>query len=157
MTAPKRHAPEEHVQFAVAMVLDELGVLWCHVANEALQRGGLLYGGILVGLGVKTGVPDCLIFDSPPACPSRRGLALELKTKIGRASADQTRWLALLEQRNWASHVERGTDQALDRLRALGWPVDDALSRLEARGWVLVDERLVQAKKAPQRRAGDRA
>ena len=139
-------APEVHVQFAIAMVLDELGLLWCHIANEALQRGGLVYGGILVGLGVKTGVPDCLIFDSPPASPTRCGVALELKTRVGRTSPDQRRWLGELEQRNWEAHVEKGTCKALDRLRTLGWPVDDALSRLAARGWVLVGERLVKTK-----------
>lgn len=146
---PRRHASEEHVQAAVARVLDELGVLWCHCPNEALQRGGVIFGAMQVGQGVKTGVPDVLVFEPPPAQPGARGVALELKTLVGSASTDQRRWLAELSARGWACSVERGTDAALTRLRTLGWDVDAALARLAARGDVLEDGRMI---KAPERR-----
>lgn len=134
--------PEEHVQYAVARVLDELDppVLWFHPPNEALQRGGLVYGAQLVGLGVKTGVPDIIICEAPPALPGVRGVALELKSARGSASPDQRRWLGALQGRGWAAYVEHGTHAALARLRALGWDVDAALSRLAERGEA-VDER----------------
>lgn len=137
-----RHHPEDEVQYAVARVLDALGLVWFHAANEALQRGGLVFGGILVGLGVKTGVPDVLIFDSPPSRPEARGVAIELKTLIGSPSPDQRRWLALLDARGWSCSVERGTAAALARLRSLGWDVDGALKRLAATGQVLEGDRM---------------
>ena len=139
----KRHASEEHVQAVACTVLDELGVLWAHPPNEALQRGGMLYGALQVGQGVKTGLPDILIFDAPPSTPDARGVAIELKTEVGTASPDQRRWLAALEARGWVCSVERGTDAFLGRLRALGWDVEAALGRLSARGVTVVAGRLV--------------
>jgi len=136
-----RHASEDEVQYAVARVLDAMGVLWCHVPNEALQRGGIVYGGILVGLGVKTGVPDVLIFDRPPG-QIAMGVAIELKSQVGRPSADQERWLTELAGRGWHTAVCQGVAATLAELRALGWPVDDALKRLEATGQVLEGDRM---------------
>lgn len=152
-----KHAPEDEVQYAVARVLDALGVLWCHVANEALQREGdgspearrhsMIFGGILVGLGVKTGVPDVLIFDPPPVSPDARGVAIELKSQVGSASPDQKRWLAALEDRGWVCRVQKGTQAALDTLRFLGWDVDGALSRLAETGQVLTGDRMSRPSK----------
>lgn len=141
-----RHAPEEHVQYAVASVLDELGLLWTHVANEALGAGGMLYGSRLVALGVKAGVPDCLIFTAPPCYPEAKGVALELKTKVGRPSQDQKRWLAHLQALGWLTYIEQGTYNALGRLRYFGWDVDAAIQRLAQRGYHLDNERLVYRK-----------
>lgn len=126
--------PEDHVQNAARAVLDELGLLWAHPPNEALQRGGPVYGCFLVGQGVKAGLPDCLIFTPAPARPEARGVALELKTVRGTLSDDQKRWLAALEREGWVTAAPRGTHALLDALRGLGWPVDEALARLAARG-----------------------
>lgn len=151
--APPKPDPEDEVQYAVARVLDELGLLWCHPPNEALQRGGLVYGGILVGLGVKTGVPDVLIFERPPRSPGACGVAIELKSRGGSASPDQRRWLAELAQRGWSCSVERGTEAALDWLRFLGWDVDSALARLAATGQVLEGDRMSRPPSAKKKRA----
>ena len=142
-TSRPRHASEEHVQAVACAVLDEIGVLWAHPPNEALQRGGMLYGALQVGQGVKTGLPDILIFEAPPSSPKARGVAIELKTEVGSPSPDQRRWLAALEARGWAASVERGTDAFLGRLEALGWDVESALARLRSRGVTVVAGRLV--------------
>lgn len=134
-----RPDPEEEVQYAVARVLDALGVLWCHPPNEALQRGGLVYGGIQVALGVKTGVPDVLIFEAPPPWV---GVAIELKSQVGKPSPDQQRWLEALKLRRWRVAVCRGVEDALDELRGMGWDVDGALKRLAATGQILEGDRM---------------
>lgn len=135
---PPRKLREDDVQFAMALVLDALGVLWCHVPNEALNRGGRMYGATLVGLGVKSGVPDVLIFDRPPALPARVGVALELKTLVGAASDSQRRWVGQLAARGWEASIENGLRASLSRLALLGWNVDGALAVVrEKLGWEL--------------------
>jgi len=146
-----RHASEEHVQAVACAVLDELGLLWWHTPNEALQRGGVVYGGLQVGQGVKTGVPDITIADAPPSRPDARGVAIELKTEVGSPSPDQKRWLAALEARGWVCSVERGTDALLRRLRALGWDVSAAVDRLASRG-VRIEEGRLRVQTAAERR-----
>lgn len=139
---------EEHVQNVARAVLDELDVLWAHPPNEALQRGGALYGCFLVGQGVKVGLPDVLIFERPPSRPEALGVALELKTERGSPSDDQRRWLEGLQARGWVAEVAKGTAGLLSALRRLGWDVDGALARLAERGEVVADDgRLVRAKR----------
>lgn len=152
---PQRgYAPEEHVQFAAATILDELGLHWFHTPNEALQRGGLVYGGILVGQGVKTGVPDVCIEDAPPAHPDAHGVRIELKTVVGDPSADQRRWLAYYARRGFIARVCRGTQAFVAELRVLGWDPDAAIGRLTARGWQFDGERMKPPTKARPTGAG---
>lgn len=146
---PPRHR-EDLIQFAVSLVLDALGVLWCHVPNEALERGGAAYGTTLVGLGVKSGVPDVLIFDRPPARPAAVGAALELKTLVGSPSDSQRRWVGELGARGWEASVEKGLRATLQRLEVLGWDVRRALAQVrEKLGWELAPdgERMVRVTK----------
>lgn len=150
-----RRQDEEHIQFAVARVLDALGLRWAHPPNEALQRGdqasqaqrraSQAYGAKLVGLGVKAGLPDVLIFSRSPAWPEARGVALELKTLRGQASPDQARWIAGLEADGWRARVARGLDEALEAISEGGWDVAGALERLARMGWVRDGGRLVRA------------
>ena len=72
--------------------------------------------------GVKPGVPDVLIFDSPPALPERRGVAIELKRrKGGRATGYQQDWLTALAERGWFTAVCRGAGEAIEELKQLGY------------------------------------
>lgn len=136
------HASEEHAQFAAATILDELGVWWFHPPNESLQRGGLVYGAILVGQGVKTGVPDVCIEDAPPAFPGACGVRIELKTLVGSPSPDQRRWLDYYARRGFVARVCKGTQAFVAELRALGWDPDAAIARLVGRGWQFDGERM---------------
>ena len=91
-----RQYPEDNLQMAVARYLDYSGYLWCHVANE--RKSTLRAGGRLKKKGVKSGVPDVLIFE-----PKGRynGLAIELKIKPNVASPAQRGWLKRLELKHW--------------------------------------------------------
>lgn len=157
---PPTHARnEEHIQFAVARVLDALGLVWAHPPNEALQRGdqasqdqrraSQAYGAQQVGLGVKAGLPDVLIFSRPPV-GSRfdgcRGVALELKTATGRMSPAQERWAVSLRSEGWHVMTTYGLDHALDAIAGCGWSVKDALVRLAGVGWVVEGDRMVKGR-----------
>lgn len=147
--------PEEHVQYVMCRVLDELGVRWWHTANEALgdrkgesPREAALRASFLVGQGVKAGVLDFTITTRAPAEWARhfRGIDLEAKKIGGRLSTDQARWIVgLREDEHFADWFE-GTHAGLDILRKLGWNVDAALGRIASRGEVLDESgKLVRA------------
>lgn len=151
---PPAPCPEDHVQNVARAVLDELGamaldvarqrgcplppgdpgLLWWHTPNEALQRGGLLYGSLQVGQGVKAGIEDITIDEEPPARPGVKGVRIELKKVGGTVSADQRRILAAHERRGYLAVVAKGTFALLDLLRELGWDVGEALRRMAVRG-----------------------
>lgn len=135
---------EDHVQFAIARVLDELDLVWWHTANECLGRIGRetldeakRRACFLVGQGVKAGVLDFTIMSRAPAAPHWRSINLEGKKVGGRLSKDQERFIDRLRREDCYADWFQGTHDGLDRLRALGWDVDTALARLEARGEVL--------------------
>jgi len=111
---------EADEQRTLAQWLDMLGVLWCAVPNGGARRK--VEAKILVGLGVKVGVPDILIFDPPPARPGRCGAAIELK-RIGEArpGPGQQEWLDALERRGWAAALCEGAAMAIQWLEGLGY------------------------------------
>jgi hypothetical protein len=100
---------EDNLQMAVARYLDLLGVVWCHVANE--RKVSLRAGARLKKKGVKSGVPDCLVFE-----PSKQyvGLALELKIKPNRATLNQKQWLDALRERKWRTELAYDFDEAME-------------------------------------------
>lgn len=121
---------ERDIQRQVAQYLNRLGVLWCHVPNEGhgkRGRGGAIRGAILRAEGLKSGVPDVLIFTPPKKSPDgedvhRSGLALELKReKGGRLSESQRTWLNRLNESGWATAVANGFDEAIKVLRSYGY------------------------------------
>ena len=127
---PKRKQKQESVpterqeQVRVAKLLDQLGLLWCHVPNEGHGRRGkegAIRGARLRAEGLKSGVPDVLIFDKNSR-PGSVGLAIELKrVKGGRVSEDQKRWLEELEKRGWVCRVCRGFDEVHQVLKELNY------------------------------------
>ena len=127
---PKRKQKQESVpterqeQVRVTKLLDQLGLLWCHVPNEGHGRRGkegAIRGARLRAEGLKSGVPDVLIFDKNSR-PGSVGLAIELKrVKGGRVSEDQKRWLEELEKRGWVCRVCRGFDEVHQVLKELNY------------------------------------
>ena len=99
------------------------GILFCHVPNglEITERAKRN----LARQGLRPGVPDLLIFTPPPAKPGAAGTALEMKTtKRGSALREnQKEWLANLEAVGWESIVGWGAEDAIAKLRALGYEV----------------------------------
>lgn len=111
---------EENEQMKLAQLLDSIGVLWLHPPNEIKCNPQYLKK--RARLGVKAGVPDVIIFDSPPNSLGHRGAAIELKRKKGGTLSDaQADWLLKLAARGWAIATCKGIDQAIKQLRIWGY------------------------------------
>lgn len=112
---------EAFEQKALARWLTFRKLLWCHVPNGGPRH--IFAARNLQAQGVMPGVPDILIFSPPPASPSLRGVAIELKRegKIGVVSPAQKRWLAALTDAGWATRVARGAAEAIAWLHDLGY------------------------------------
>ncbi len=96
----KRTYPEDNLQMLCASFLDYSNVLWCHVANERLTSKRT--GARLKKKGVKSGVPDVLIFEPRG---EYIGLAIELKIKPNKPTENQINWLEDLSERGWLTKV----------------------------------------------------
>ena len=117
---------EDDLQIAVANYLDNINMLWCHVANE--RKTSLQSGKILKKKGVKPGVPDCLIFT-----PNKKynGLAIELKSEKkvfnkqgkqltsikGKTTYDQLKWLCDLSACGWYTCVCYNFDEVFETIK----------------------------------------
>lgn len=101
---------EDNLQNSCARYLDHLpGVLWCHVANE--RKTSPQAGARLKAKGVKSGVPDILIFNPVGGyC----GLAVELKVGANKTTKAQKQWLQSLKERGWMVHVCFNLDEFID-------------------------------------------
>lgn len=112
----KENPTEYQEQVKLAEYLDMKGYVWCHVPNGGNRNA--VTGAKLKRQGVKPGVPDVLIFDSPDI--NHRGIAIELKRKKGgRVRETQLEWLKDLSDRGWISKVTYGADEAIEFLEGL--------------------------------------
>jgi len=116
---------EADEQKVVASWLNGAGVLWCHVPNGELRNPRV--GAKLKAMGVRRGVPDILIFNTPPnelySSEGYTGVAIELKSvhdKRGPSKA-QREWISELVINGWAARVCKGADEAIRFLRSLGF------------------------------------
>jgi len=120
-------ATEEQEQMLVAQWLDAIRVVWAHVPNSGYRailraQAAKVLGARLKKMGVKKGFPDILIFTPPPSRPEFTGMAIEMKrTKRGKLSDDQRRWLASLSECGWYSAVCYGATEAIELLRTFGY------------------------------------
>ena len=87
---------EDNFQKAVATYLDLQQVLWTHVANE--RKTSQQAGRRLKEKGVKSGVPDVLIFTKKNGYS---GMAAELKVKPNKITQNQKVWLGKLKAERW--------------------------------------------------------
>jgi len=121
---------EKHIQRTVADHLDRLGLLWTHVPNEekalsVLKRevGDDAFFAALSEIekqGRKKGVPDVLIFDTPPNY-DKKGVALELKSGEGVATDDQEKWVNQLTERGWLCAITHGVDETVNLIEKAGY------------------------------------
>ena len=129
---------ERDEQVQLAKYLDSLKLLWCHVPNEG--HGGYgkraqVKGARLRAEGLKSGVPDILIFDrceveEDGATIPHSGCAIELKRqKGGRISEAQKRWLVDLKRRGWFTAVCNGFDEAKKVIEGLGYAKQESTSK----------------------------
>lgn len=111
---------EDQEQQDLANYLDLTGLLWCHVPNGGMRNKAV--AGKLKAQGVKSGVPDVLVFSPPPNFPGSRGVAIELKrVKGGTLSTEQKNWLDNLANLGWIAQCCNGCGDAIDLLRELGY------------------------------------
>lgn len=112
-------------QVKLAEYLDMKGYCWCHVPNGGNRDART--GAKLKRQGVKPGVPDVLIFDTPKEMEEIpgymfSGIVIELKkVKGGRLREEQDEWLRKLAARNWITKVAFGADDAINFLEGLEW------------------------------------
>jgi hypothetical protein len=111
---------EEAEQLELAYWLDAREVLWAHIPNGGFRH--VTTAVRLKRLGVKPGVPDVLVFTPPPAYPSARGAAVELKrVNVRRASPLQQEWLVAMGAVGWCVKVCSGSQEAIAWLLSLGY------------------------------------
>jgi hypothetical protein len=78
-----------------------------HVPNGGKRTA--LVGAQMKAMGVKPGVPDLLL---PVWREGSAGLALEMKTAIGRLSTEQNDWKHHFESEGWQFRVARSAQEA---------------------------------------------
>ena len=141
---------EREEQVKLAKYLDSLGLLWCHVPNEGhggYGKGAQIKGARLRAEGLKSGVPDVLIFSQCSVVSDkeelhRSGCAIELKRqKGGRVSDSQKEWLAGLRRAGWVAEVCNGFEEAQKLIKELGYEESNTEQRREETPPVHEEER----------------
>ena len=105
----KYEGREDDFQKSVAIYLNSKGAVWFHPPNGGTRN--IIEATKLKAMGVKAGVPDCLIFNK------RRGytgLALELKVKYNKASDAQIAFIEKLKLEGWHCVISNSLDEICD-------------------------------------------
>lgn len=104
----KYKGTEDNLQKSVAQYLDAKKLLWCHPPNGGSRN--IIEATKLKGMGVKSGVPDCLIFSQKRGFS---GLAIELKVGYNKPSENQIEFIKGLEANNWLCVVSHSLDHCI--------------------------------------------
>lgn len=116
---------ESKEQKKVAEWLDWKSVDWFHVPNE--RNTNKVRGSLLKLDGVKKGVPDIVIIQSPPEHQKYShmdGAVIELKREDANESditKHQKKWLDKFHRNNYMTAVCFGADEAIDQLKLWGY------------------------------------
>jgi hypothetical protein len=100
---------EDALQKSVAKYLDSIGAFWYHCPNGGSRNG--IEAAKLKAMGVKPGVPDCMILDQKH---DYSGLAIELKVGYNKPSEHQLAIFDKLVERNWMVVVSWSLDEVID-------------------------------------------
>jgi uncharacterized protein (UPF0371 family) len=117
----------------IALWLDHNQFDWFHVPNEGDKA--IQYNTFLKRCGVKKGIVDIIILDSPPKFPYKVGVAIELKRQeksVSKVSKEQKEWIDKFDKHNWATRICYGAKEAKLFLLSLGFkerPITD-ISRI---------------------------
>jgi len=99
---------EDNFQKAVARYLDTLGAFWFHCPNGGSRNA--IEASKLKGMGVKAGIPDCLILDQRKGYS---GMAIELKVGYNKPSYQQLSIFDKLVSANWLVLVSWSLDEVI--------------------------------------------
>ena len=104
---------EDRLQQAVARLLDSYNLLWMHCPNELKAKPQYLKK--RASMGVKSGVPDCLILT-----PNNKykGMAIELKVGYNKPTDNQLKWLDDLKKIGYYTLVSYSLEQVIDIVEA---------------------------------------
>lgn len=108
---------EHEIQCKFVRLIDRMnstqdaGILYC--ATQGGVRVSIGTARKMVASGYRKGIPDIMIY-TPQG--DKVGLALELKTKTGRASEHQVEWVQNLKEAGWEAKVVKGYDACVDAL-----------------------------------------
>ena len=100
---------EDALQKSVAKYLDAISAFWYHCPNGGSRNG--IEAAKLKAMGVKAGVPDCMILDQKH---DYSGLAIELKVGYNKPSEHQLAIFDKLVERNWMVVVSWSLDEVID-------------------------------------------
>lgn len=119
MVSPKKKYPSEKEEMKiVAEYLNHTGLFWIHVPNEGKRT--FYDGKFLKSIGMKSGVPDIIIFNTPaykyPDGSSAKGLMIELKCITGRITDTQKNFMDECIRLGWFAQVCFGSNQAIRRI-----------------------------------------
>jgi hypothetical protein len=99
---------EDNFQKAVARYLDTIGAFWFHCPNGGSRNA--IEASKLKGMGVKAGIPDCLIMDQRKGYS---GMAIELKVGYNKPSDQQLSIFDKLVAANWLVIVSWSLDEVI--------------------------------------------
>jgi len=100
---------EAQEQAAVIEYCDYMKIPVYHVPNGGKRNAREAAN--LKRQGVKPGVPDLCV---PVARGGFHGLYIEMKTKKGKPTEHQLKWLSLLRKQGYAAFIARGSKQAIE-------------------------------------------
>ena len=106
---PKYKGSEDAFQKSVAKYLNAINAFWFHCPNGGSRHA--LEAMKLKDMGVKAGIPDCLILDQRNGYS---GLAIELKVGYNKPSEQQLAIFDKLVERNWMVVVSWSLDEVID-------------------------------------------
>ena len=106
---PKYKGSEDAFQKSVAKYLNAINAFWFHCPNGGSRHA--LEALKLKDMGVKAGIPDCLILDQRNGYS---GLAIELKVGYNKPSEQQLAIFDKLVERNWLVVVSWSLDEVID-------------------------------------------
>lgn len=102
---------EDQFQKTVSRYLDSLGLIWFHSPNEIKAK--VQYMAKRKSMGVKSGVPDVMIFNTNS---KYNGLAIELKAGYNKPSESQLEWLDKLTSLGWFAIWSNSLDEVLETI-----------------------------------------
>jgi len=105
----KYDGKEDDFQKAVAKYLDVKGVLYFHPPNGGTRN--VIEATKLKKMGVKSGVPDILIFNRRK---DWSGLAIELKVGYNKPSENQLEFMKMLSGEGWMCVVSYSLDEVIE-------------------------------------------
>jgi hypothetical protein len=105
----KYEGSEDEFQKSVAIYLNSKAALWFHPPNGGTRN--IIEATKLKSMGVKAGVPDCLIFNRRRG---HAGLAIELKVGYNKPSEKQLEFMERLIGQGWKCVVSHSLDEVCD-------------------------------------------